>query len=83
MHIIALQFSFFPLIFLFYCEYSGGEITIWWKKSDKNSQNITAMGIILEFVGNFRNSFQGLITGLMRSLEYISIHLLQAVVYIA
>ena len=35
----------------------------------KNSQKITEMGIVLEFVGNLRNFSQRMITGLMRSLD--------------
>ena len=43
------------------------------KKSEKLAQKITVLGTTLEFVGNLRNSFQWINTGLLRSLEYIQI----------
>ena len=63
MHRTASQFQFFlVLYFFFYCDYFSGTLPLGETKSEKTSQKIPEMGIILEFVGNPRNSSQGMIT---------------------
>ena len=51
-------------------DYFAGKLPLG-KKSEKTSQKIPEMGMILEFLGNLTNSSQGMITQLMLSLEYI------------
>ena len=51
-------------------EYYGGK-TLQRKNIIKTGQKFTEMGILLEFVGNPRNSSQGIFIGLMQSYEYI------------
>ena len=66
LHRTVLQFPIFLILYYF-----GEKLTSGKTMGEKTSQKITEMGLIVEFVENPRNSSQGMITGLLRSLEYI------------
>ena len=52
----------FILIFIFFCDYFGGKLSLGKKNLEENSQKITKMGIILKIARNPRNSSEGLTT---------------------
>ena len=54
--------SVFPFCTFFYCDYFAGKLPLGKKNYEKSGQKIPEMVILKEFVGNPRNSSQGIMT---------------------